>query len=66
MPCPAEFRVHLRKEKREFLWHCYSLRVRRVTLQHATLTVSNDESPYFHSSPLPHTVRVREACRLPR
>ncbi|KRY94356.1 hypothetical protein T11_4196 [Trichinella zimbabwensis] len=32
----------------------------------ATLTVSNDESPYFHSSPLPHPVAVPEACRLAR
>ncbi|KRY44455.1 hypothetical protein T03_17594 [Trichinella britovi] len=40
--------------------------VRRVTLHDATLTVSNDESPYFHSSPLPHPVAVPEACRLAR
>ncbi|KRY47157.1 hypothetical protein T4D_8419 [Trichinella pseudospiralis] len=32
----------------------------------ATLTVSNDESPYFQSSPLPHPVAVPEACRLAR
>ncbi|KRY95030.1 hypothetical protein T4B_548 [Trichinella pseudospiralis] len=48
MPCRDEFRVHLRKEKwlnnlsiisktniiefSEFLWHCYSLTVPRVTL----------------------------------
>ncbi|KRZ76210.1 hypothetical protein T10_1628 [Trichinella papuae] len=32
----------------------------------ATLTISNDESPYFHSSPLPHPVAVPEACRLAR
>ncbi|KRX73589.1 hypothetical protein T06_2722 [Trichinella sp. T6] len=32
--------------------------VRWVTLHDATLTVSNDESPYFHSSPLPHPVAV--------
>ncbi|KRZ76594.1 hypothetical protein T10_1073 [Trichinella papuae] len=38
--------------------------VRRVTLHHATLTASNDESPYFHSSPLPHPVAVPEAYRL--
>ncbi|KRX63494.1 hypothetical protein T06_11814 [Trichinella sp. T6] len=38
--------------------------VRWVTLHDATLTVSNDESPYFHSSPLPHPVAVPEACRL--
>ncbi|KRX13091.1 hypothetical protein T07_5125 [Trichinella nelsoni] len=29
------------------------LGVRRVTLHDATLTVSNDQSPYFQSSPLP-------------
>ncbi|KRX32255.1 hypothetical protein T05_7943, partial [Trichinella murrelli] len=40
--------------------------VRWVTLHDATLTVSNDESPYFHSSPLPHPVAVPEACRLAR
>ncbi|KRX34044.1 hypothetical protein T12_9891 [Trichinella patagoniensis] len=38
--------------------------VRWVTLHDATLTVSNDESPYFHSSPLPYPVAVPEACRL--
>ncbi|KRY70376.1 hypothetical protein T4A_10810 [Trichinella pseudospiralis] len=32
----------------------------------AILTISNDESPYFHSSPLPHPVAVPEACRLAR
>ncbi|XP_003375307.1 conserved hypothetical protein [Trichinella spiralis] len=40
--------------------------VRRVTLHDATLTVSNDESPYFQSSPLPLPVAVPEACRLAR
>ncbi|KRY72441.1 hypothetical protein T4A_3868 [Trichinella pseudospiralis] len=32
----------------------------------AILTISNDESPYFQSSPLPHPVAVPEACRLAR
>ncbi|KRY44433.1 hypothetical protein T4A_11092 [Trichinella pseudospiralis] len=32
----------------------------------AILTVSNDKSPYFQSSPLPHPVAVPEACRLAR
>ncbi|XP_003372827.1 conserved hypothetical protein, partial [Trichinella spiralis] len=40
--------------------------VRRVTLHDATLTVSNDQSPYFQSSPLPLPVAVPEACRLAR
>ncbi|XP_003368805.1 conserved hypothetical protein [Trichinella spiralis] len=40
--------------------------VRRVTLHDATLTVSNDKSPYFQSSPLPLPVAVPEACRLAR
>ncbi|KRY05467.1 hypothetical protein T12_13406, partial [Trichinella patagoniensis] len=40
--------------------------VRRVTLHDATLTISNDQSPYFHSSPLPLPVAVPEACRLAR
>ncbi|XP_003373277.1 conserved hypothetical protein, partial [Trichinella spiralis] len=40
--------------------------VRRVTLHDATLTVSNDQSPYFQSSPLPLPVAVPEACRLVR
>ncbi|KRY30587.1 hypothetical protein T01_7012, partial [Trichinella spiralis] len=43
-----------------------NLRVRRVTLHDATLTVSNDQSPYFQSSPLPLPVAVPEACRLAR
>ncbi|KRZ55447.1 hypothetical protein T02_14925 [Trichinella nativa] len=40
--------------------------VRRVTLHDATLTISNDQSPYFHSSPLPLPVAVPGACRLAR
>ncbi|KRZ24962.1 hypothetical protein T4C_7783 [Trichinella pseudospiralis] len=32
----------------------------------AILAISNDESPYFLSSPLPHPVAVPEACRLAR
>ncbi|XP_003381180.1 conserved hypothetical protein [Trichinella spiralis] len=40
--------------------------VRRVTLHDATLTVSNDESPHFQSSPLPLPVAVPEAYRLAR
>ncbi|KRZ38315.1 hypothetical protein T4C_1371 [Trichinella pseudospiralis] len=46
---------------------------RRVTCSSSTgytaraiLTISNDESPYFQSSPLPHPVAVPEACRLAR
>ncbi|KRY34741.1 hypothetical protein T01_4672, partial [Trichinella spiralis] len=35
-------------------------------LHDATLTVSNDQSPYFQSSPLPLPVAVPEACRLAR
>ncbi|KRY64090.1 hypothetical protein T4A_9004 [Trichinella pseudospiralis] len=54
----------------ELLWHCYSLSIRNNSstgyAARATLTVSNDESPYFHSSPLPHPVAVPEACRLAR
>ncbi|KRX35068.1 hypothetical protein T05_7281 [Trichinella murrelli] len=41
-------------------------RVRRVTLHDATLTISNDQSPYFHSSPFPLPVAVPGACRLAR
>ncbi|KRX73049.1 hypothetical protein T06_10184 [Trichinella sp. T6] len=40
--------------------------VRRVTLHDATLTISNDQSPYFHSSPFPLPVAVPGACRLAR
>ncbi|KRX47856.1 hypothetical protein T05_4481 [Trichinella murrelli] len=42
------------------------VRVRRVTLHDATLTISNDQSPYFHSSPFPLPVAVPGACRLAR
>ncbi|KRY02843.1 hypothetical protein T12_9921, partial [Trichinella patagoniensis] len=35
-------------------------------LHDATLTISNDQSPYFHSSPLPLPVAVPGACRLAR
>ncbi|XP_003374410.1 transcriptional enhancer factor TEF-4 [Trichinella spiralis] len=54
MPCRVEFRIG------------WCAGVRRVTLHDATLTVSNDESPYFQSSPLPLPVAVPEACRLAR
>ncbi|KRZ35148.1 hypothetical protein T4C_10967 [Trichinella pseudospiralis] len=54
----------------EFLWHCYSLSIRNNSstgyTARAILTISNDESPYFQSSPLPHPVAVPEACRLAR
>ncbi|KRX80437.1 hypothetical protein T06_15638 [Trichinella sp. T6] len=40
--------------------------VRWVTLHDATLTISNDQSPYFHSSPFPLPVAVPGACRLAR
>ncbi|KRY97547.1 hypothetical protein T4B_4785 [Trichinella pseudospiralis] len=60
MPCLDEFRVHLRKEK----WVTCSSSTGYAA--RATLTVSNDESPYFQSSPLPHPVAVPEACRLAR
>ncbi|KRY87479.1 hypothetical protein T4D_4577 [Trichinella pseudospiralis] len=54
----------------EFFWHCYSLSIRNNSstgyTARAILTISNDESPYFHSSPLPHPVAVPEACRLAR
>ncbi|KRX31081.1 hypothetical protein T06_13745, partial [Trichinella sp. T6] len=35
-------------------------------LHDATLTISNDQSPYFHSSPFPLPVAVPGACRLAR
>ncbi|KRY75378.1 hypothetical protein T4A_2071 [Trichinella pseudospiralis] len=68
VPCLVEMSLG------ELFWHCYSLSIRnKVTCSSSTgyaaraiLTVSNDESPYFHSSPLPHPVAVPEACRLAR
>ncbi|KRY14834.1 hypothetical protein T01_14163 [Trichinella spiralis] len=74
MPCRVEFRVHLRKVKWLNNLSIISknilsiVRVRRVTLHDATLTVSNDQSPYFQSSPLPLPVapdRPRAAPRPP-
>ncbi|KAL1286200.1 Venom nerve growth factor [Trichinella pseudospiralis] len=60
MPCRDEFRVHLRKEK----WVTCSSSTGYTA--RAILAISNDESPYFLSSPLPHPVAVPEACRLAR
>ncbi|KRX97097.1 hypothetical protein T4E_5349 [Trichinella pseudospiralis] len=77
MPCRDELRVHLRKEKwlnnLSIISKTNIIEFNRVTCSSSTgytaraiLTISNDESPYFQSSPLPHPVAVPEACRLAR